>query len=262
MASLEHIRLENGALLDCPVFPVGVYGASVLYRDGSWAVAVQSPRIPKQSSIGMNETRRGSLVIRPVIVEVPTESGHLKSCNRNRAKLFWPTYPVCPLRANPDGNPVPFVPGDDKTKVRHLSNWGEVGVPPQLPQSDPTVAGRSVCAEGAVSPTGQMFHFLFNLATITSLPFLSLIRSWWDPLPTLIVTAFEQVTPLVPHGTELSRFLVKLLVKVLSYLTMTAKVSVRLIFPRASTYSQLPWKSNIFWSKLLVGEKQVKTRRG
>jgi hypothetical protein len=63
-----------------------------------------------------------------------------------------------------------------------------------------------------------------------------LIRSWWDPLPILTVIAFEQVTPLVPHGTEL---------------TMTAKVSVRLIFPRASTYSQLPWKSNIFWSKLL-----------
>ena len=44
--------------------------------------------------------------------------------------------------------------------------------------------------------------------------------------------------------------------KVLPNLTITAKVSVRLIFPRASTYSQLPWKSNIFWSKLLVGESE------
>ena len=90
MTSLEHIRLENGALLDCPVLPVRVYGASVLYRDGSWAVTVQSPRVPEQSSIGMDEARWGALVIRPVIVEVPTESGHLKSCNRDCTNFLHP----------------------------------------------------------------------------------------------------------------------------------------------------------------------------
>ena len=40
-----------------------------------------------------------------------------------------------------------------------------------------------------------------------------------------------------------------------AYLTITAKVSVRLILPRASTYSQLPWKSNILWSKVLLRQQ-------
>ena len=84
---------------------------------------------------------------------------------------------------------------------------GEVGTSPQLPQSDPFVAGRSACVEAAVSPALQIRLSLFYLATVTSLPFLSLIRSWWDPVPTLTVIAFEQVTPLVPQGTELSRSL-------------------------------------------------------
>ena len=88
MASLEHIGLENGALLDRPVLPMRVYGAGVLHRDGSWAVAVQSPRVPKQRSIGMNEAGWGSLVVRPVVVEVPTESGHLETCSRDCANFF------------------------------------------------------------------------------------------------------------------------------------------------------------------------------
>ena len=55
VASLEHIGLENRALLDCPVFPVRVNRASVLHRNCSWTIAVQSPRVPEQCRIGMNE---------------------------------------------------------------------------------------------------------------------------------------------------------------------------------------------------------------
>ena len=90
MASLEHIGLENGALLDCPVFPVRVYGARVLHRDCSRTIAVQSPRVPEECGIGMNEARWSPLVVRPVIVEVPTESSHLETCNRDDAKFFRP----------------------------------------------------------------------------------------------------------------------------------------------------------------------------
>ena len=122
MAGLEHVGLENGALLDCPVFPVRVYGAGVLHRDCSRTIAVQSPRVPEECGIGMNEARWGPLVVRPVIVEVPTESGHLETCNRKMQNSF--SHPVCPLRAKPDGHPVASVPGDNETKVGHLSKGG------------------------------------------------------------------------------------------------------------------------------------------
>ena len=95
MASLEHIRLENGALLDRPVLPVRIYGTCVLHRDGSRAVAVQTPGVPKQSSIGMNEARWGTLVVRSVVVEVSTESGHLETSNRDCANFFrLPCLPI------------------------------------------------------------------------------------------------------------------------------------------------------------------------
>ena len=56
------------------------------------------------------------------------------------------------MRAKPDGHSVPSIPGDDKTKVGHLRFLGDVGISPQLPRSDPTVAGRSFCDEDEVSP--------------------------------------------------------------------------------------------------------------
>lgn len=81
---------------------------------------MQSPRVPEQCSIGVNEARWCPLIVCPVIVEVPTESGHLKVCIRDSAKFFC-HYPVCPLRTKPDRHSVSSIPSDDKTKVGHLS---------------------------------------------------------------------------------------------------------------------------------------------
>ena len=91
MTGLEHIRLQNRTLLDCPVFPMGVYGASILDGDGSWAIAVKSPRVTEQGSAWMDQTRRGPLIVRSVVVEVPTKPGHLKSLVQVASLLFLPT---------------------------------------------------------------------------------------------------------------------------------------------------------------------------
>ena len=70
---------------------MGVYGASILDGDGSWAIAVKSPRVAEQSSAWMDQTRRSPLVVRSVVVEVPTKPGHLKSLVQAASLLLPPT---------------------------------------------------------------------------------------------------------------------------------------------------------------------------
>ena len=70
---------------------MGVYGASILDGDGSWAIAVKSPRVAEQSSTWMDQTRWSPLVVRSVVVEVPTKPGHLKSLVQAASLLLPPT---------------------------------------------------------------------------------------------------------------------------------------------------------------------------
>ena len=70
---------------------MGVYGASILDGDGSWAIAVKSPRVAEQSSAWMDQTRRSPLIVRSVVVEVPTKSSNLKSLVQAASLLLLPT---------------------------------------------------------------------------------------------------------------------------------------------------------------------------
>ena len=121
VASLEDIRLQNRALLDGPVFPVRVNGASVLKGKGSRAVTVQSPGVPEQRSVGMEKSGWGSLVVCAVVVKVPTQSSHLKLWNCC-ANSF--SNPVCPLWAKSDRHSVSSIPGHNETKISHLGIGG------------------------------------------------------------------------------------------------------------------------------------------
>ena len=161
-------------------------------------------------------------------------------------------YPVCPLRAKPDGHPVPSIPGDDKTKVGHLRFLGDVGISPQLPRSDPTVAGRSFCDEAEVSPVPRYVISCSILLSYHLSPLPQLDTLLVRPTANLDSDRLGASHPARPtwHRAE-QKPLLQIVTKVSSHLTITANVSVLLIFPRARTYSQLPWKSNIFWSKLL-----------
>ena len=75
---------------------MGVYGASILDGDGSWAIAVKSPRVAEQSSAWMDQTRRSPLIVRSVVVEVPTKPGHLKSLVQARWHLYFFLPPCLP----------------------------------------------------------------------------------------------------------------------------------------------------------------------
>ena len=148
VASLEDIRLQNRALLDGPVFPVRVNGASVLKRKSSRAVTVQSPGVPKQRSVGMEKSGWGSLVVCAVVVKVPTQSSHLKLWNCC-ANSFLTLFAHCG-RSLTDT----LFPRSQVTTRPRSATWElvEVWISPRLPRSDPAVAGRSFCVDGAVSP--------------------------------------------------------------------------------------------------------------